>query len=260
MERLRTEQPKGLSRAGLRKWGMLFLALGVFGRSILQTRFLGLTDMNNAQLLESLTEIPNAMLVATFAIVLQFLESCAAPIFCLLLAEGFSHTSNPEKYIVRVLGVAALSEIPYNYAMSAKLIDLSSRNPAFGLALSLIMLYLYGYFQERSAKNILMKIVITVAAAVWCGMLKIDEGVCCVILTCVFWCFRSKPMLRNLMGGAAAMLCTMFSRSYLAAPMVVLILHFYNGEEGEENRIVNYLFYPVMLTAFAVAGAIAFGF
>lgn len=239
---------------------MLFLALGVFGRSILQARFLGLTDMNSAQLLESLTEIPAAMLVATFAIVLQFLESCAAPIFCLLLAEGFNHTSNPGKYIARVLGVAALSEVPYNYAMGAKLIDFSSRNPAFGLVFSLILLYLYSRFREKKLTNILMKIAVTIAAAVWCGMLRIDDGICCVLLTCVFWCFRNKPNIRNLMGGGAAMLCSLFSMSYLAAPMVVMILHFYNGEEGDENRVINYLFYPVLLTAFAIVGAIAFGF
>lgn len=260
MERLRTEQPKGLSREGLRKWGMLFLMLGVFGRSILQARFLGTSDMNNAQLLESLSQVPEAMLVATFAIVFQFVESCAAPIFSLLLAEGYANTSDPVKYIGRVLGVAVISEIPYNYAMGAKFIDMGSRNPVFGLVICLVLLYLYSYFKEKKLTNILMKVLVTVAAIVWCSMLRIDDGICCVLMTIAFWGFRKKPMIRNLMAGGAAMVCCLFSLYYLAAPLAMLVVHFYNGEKGEGNRLVNYLFYPVLLILLSVAGVIAFGF
>ncbi len=260
MERLRIEQPKGFSRAGMRKWGMLFVILGIFGHGILQTRYLNMANLSSDQLLTMLTENPEAMFVTTVSLILLFVESMAMPIFCLLLAEGFSHTSNPAKYIARVLGVAILSEIPYNFCMGAKFFDLSSRNPVFGLVFSLVLLYLYSYFKEKKLTHILMKMLVTVAAAVWCGMLKIDDGICCVLLTCVFWWFRNKPVVRNLMGGGAAMLCSLFSMSYLAAPMVVVILHFYNGEEGDENRIFNYLFYPALLTVFAVAGFVAFGF
>lgn len=260
MERLRTEQPKGLTREGLRKWGMLFLALGVFGRGILQARFLGTSDMNNAQLLESLSEVPEAMLVATFAIVLQFVETCAAPIFCLLLAEGYANTANPVPYIARVAGVAVVSEIPYNYAMGAKFIDMSSRNPVFGLVICLVLLYLYGFFREKKLTNFLMKVLITLAAVVWCRMLCINDGICCVLMTVAFWGFRKKPVIRNLMAGGAAMVCCLFSLYYLAAPLAMLVVHFYNGEKGEGNRLVNYLFYPVILTVISIAGAIAFGF
>lgn len=260
MERLRTEQPKGLSREGLRKWGMLFVILGVFGRSILQTRFLGINGMTNEELLELMSAGPEVMLFATFAIVLQFVESCAMPIFSLLLAEGFANTSHAGKYIGRVAGVALLSEIPYNFAMDAKFFVFGSRNPVFGLLLSLILLYLYDYFKEKKFTNILMKAVVTLAALVWCAMLKIESGACCVILTAVFWGFRKKPMIRNLMASAAAMVCSLFSMFYLASPMAMLVVHFYNGEKGEGNKLVNYLFYPVVLTVFAVVGAIAFGF
>lgn len=260
MERLRTERPKGLTRAGLRKWGMLFVILGVFSRSILQTRFLGMTDLTSDELLQSLSAAPEAMLFATFSLVLQFVESCAAPIFCLLLAEGFANTSNGAKYLLRVTGVALLSEIPFNFAMSAKLIDMSSRNPAFGIAMSLLLLYLYDRFREKKFTNVVLKLLFTLAAFFWCSILKIESGVCCVLITLTFWGFRKKPMIRNLAAGAAAMVCSFFSLFYLSAPMGMLVLHFYNGEKGEENRLVSYLFYPVVLTVLGIAGYIAFGF
>ncbi len=260
MERLRTEQPKGLTREGLRKWGMVFVLLGIFGRAILQNRFLGTTDLNSEQLLESLSASPDAMLFATFALVMQFLESCAAPIFCLLLAEGFAYTSDKTKYLLRVVGVALLSEIPFNFAMGAKLLDMSSRNPVFGIALTLLLLYLYDYFREKKAVNVLLKVLFTLAAVFWCSVLKIENGICCLLITLAFWGFRKKPMIRNLMGGAAAMVCCIFSAFYLTAPMGIMVIHFYNGEKGEENRLFNYLFYPAVLTVAGIAGFLVFGF
>lgn len=260
MERLRTQRPKGLTRASLRKWGMLFLTLGIFGRGILQTRYLDMGNLNTEQLLQVLTSAPGAMTVATISLVLQFLESCAMPIFCLLLAEGFANTSNSGKYLLRVLGIALLSEMPYNFAMSAKILDLSTRNPAFGIALSLMLLYLYDFFKEKKPMNLLAKILVTAAAFVWCAMLKIEGGVCTLIITLAFWILRKKPMFRNLAGGTAAMLCCIFSMFYLATPMGVMVNHFYNGEKGQENRVFSYLFYPAVLALCGIIGYFVFGF
>jgi hypothetical protein len=260
MERLRTEQPKGLTRAGLRKWGMLFVLLGVFGRGILQFRFLNMANLTTEQLLEVLTSHPDAMIAATVSLVLQFMESCAMPVFCLLLAEGFAYTSHGGKYLLRVLGIALLSEIPYNFVMSGRFFDMSTRNPAFGIAVSLILLYLYDYFKEKKFTNLLLKILVTMAAFVWCGILKIEGGVCLLMITMAFWFFRKKPMIRNLAGGIASMIGCLFSMFYLAAPMGIMVVHFYNGEKGNENRLISYLFYPAALTLCGIIGYAAFGF
>ena len=258
MERLRTEQPKGLSRSGLRKWGMLLVILGIFGRSVLQTRYLGITQITGEQLLAVMEASPGAMVAATVAIVMQFVETCAAPIFCLLLADGFAHTSNSSKYFTRILTFAVVSEIPYNFAMSGNLLDMSSRNPVFGMVISMILLYLYDHFSGKKVVSLLINVGVTFAALIWCRMLSIEYGACCVILTAVFWGFRRKPNLRNLMGGAAAMVCSLFSLFFMASPMGMLIIHFYNGEKDEENRMISYLFYPAALVLIGIAGALAF--
>ena len=44
-------------------------------------------------------------------------------------------------------------------------------------------------------------------------------------------------------------LCCIFSVFYLAGLIGFLALHFYEGNKGEENRLVNYLVYPVILMA-----------
>jgi hypothetical protein len=258
MERLRTEQPKGLTREGVRKWAMLFVTLGVFGRSILLNRFLGAAEMTADQLLEAMSGGSDVMTAVTIALICLFAEACGAPLFCLLLAEGMDHTANAAKYIGRVLGLAAISEIPYNIAMSGKLMDLSSRNPVFGMAMALILLFLYTRYSEKGLKNLLLKVAFTIAAVFWSGLLRFECGIPCVILAVAFWSFRNKPNIRNLMGGIAAMLCSFFSVFFMMAPMGMMVLHFYNGEKGEENRLLNYLFYPAVLTVFALVGFLAF--
>ena len=260
MERLRRERPKGFSRAGLRKWGMLFVLLGIFGHGILQTRYLNMANISSDQLLNMLTEKPEAMFVTTVSLIMLFVESMALPIFCLLLADGFSHTSHGGKYLLRVLGIALLSEIPYNFVMSAKFIDMGSRNPAFGIAVSLILLYFFDYTKEKKAVNLLMKVFITFAAFFWCAILKIEGGVCALIITLAFWGFRKKPALRNLAAAAAAMFGCVFSIFNLTAPMGIMVVHFYNGQKGEENRLVSYLFYPAALTLCGIIGYYSFGF
>ena len=258
MERLRTERPKGLTHAGIRKWGMLFLILGIFGHSIILNRGLGISGMTSEQLLQTMNSGSGVMAAVTVALITQFVEACCVPIFCFLLAEGMAHTANAPKYLFRILGVAVVSEIPYNFAMTGNLLDTSSRNPVFGMLMAAILLYLYIRFSEETVTNLLLKVAFTIAAIFWTGLLRVESGLICVFLSAVFWGFRKRPNIRNLMGGIAAMLCSFLSIFFMVAPMGMMVLHFYNGEKGEENRMVSYLFYPAVLTILGIVGALAF--
>lgn len=258
MERLRRKERTGLTTDGLRNWGFLFLGLGIFGRGLLQNGMLGMAGENNMDLLLSMMDSSEGMIAATVAVVCQFLESCAAPIFCFLLVEGFLHTSDFSGYMKRVVGLALITEIPYNLAMSGKLLDLGSRNPVFAMVLCLVLLYFYNRYSAKSFVNVLIKLVVTLAAFVWGGMLSIDGASCCVLITAVLWGFRSRPTFRTIMACSATILCSVFSLFYLVAPMSFLAIHFYNGEKGERNRAINYLAYPVMLAAIGIAGVVLF--
>lgn len=248
MERLASHQkPAGLTGSALRTWGILFLAIGIIARGVLQTRILGIGQVSSMELLELMQSSSQMMIFATLALVLQAMETCAVPIFTFLLVEGFQHTSNFGKYLLRVLGVAVLSEIPYNLAIGGKVLDFSSRNPVFGMVLALILLHFYGRFGEKNVKNVLIKVLLTLAGLLWPGMLAIESGTPLILLVCVLWIFRKKPMARSMIGATAAIVCTLFDPFFLAAPMGFLAVHFYNGEQGEENRVVNYLAYPAIL-------------
>ncbi len=254
MERLDNQRPSGIGGNALRTWGLLFLTAGVIGRGLLQTRLLGIGRISAAELLAAMEASPNAMIFATLSLVLQALETCAAPIFALLLVEGTQKTSNFGKYGLRVTALALITEIPYNLAIYGSFLYTDSRNPVFGLVLSMVLLYFYRRYAAPGIKNVLIRVVVTAAAILWAQMLGIDSGACMVVIVAVLWIFRKNVLYRNFAGAAVTVVCTVISPFYLAAPMGFLAVHAYNGEESTNSRIVNYLAYPVILLIAAAVG------
>lgn len=254
MERLGNTRPSGLHAGNLRAWGMLFAIAGIISRSILQNRMLGVGLRSMQELMELMQTSESAMAIATVALVLQAVETVAVPIFVFLLAEGFIHTSDWKKYFARVAGLALLTEIPYDLAMNGKVLEFGTQNPVIGLVLCMVLLYLF----ERFSGKKLICVVMALAGLVWALMLKIEHGIPMMLMFCVIYLFRNKKMYMGFSGMAAAALCTGLSPFYLAAPMGFLATHFYNGEPGNSSRLVNYLFYPVMLLVMGLVAIIAF--
>ena len=243
MERLGNTKPSGMNANGLRAFGMIFLLAGIISRSVLQNQLLGLGSITGAGLLAAMQSSSSAMLIATIALILQAVETCAVPIFAFLLVEEFRNTESLKKYALGVAIVAVAAEIPYNLAMGQSVIDLSSRNPAFSLLLGLALLYLYNRFAGQKV----ICVVATIAGFAWAWMLGIEHGVPMVLLVAAMWLFRDKPMVRGFVGAAVAVVSTIGSMFYLASPMSFLAIHFYNGEPGADNKIMNIVIYPAML-------------
>lgn len=256
MERLSNKKSTSINGNAIRAWGFLFLAAGVIGRGIIQSHILGLGQMSTQQLLEVMSSSESAMTLVTASLILQAVETCAAPIFVLLLVEGVQHTSDLKAYMLRVAAVAVLSEIPYNLAMSGKLLAFDSRNPVFGMLLCQVMLWFFRQYAGKSLKHILIKTAVIAAAVIWCQMLSIEFGACLVLMAAVLWALRDKAIYRNLAGTTTAIVCSMISPFFLAAPMGFMAVHFYNGEKSTNSRYVNYLAYPAMLLIAAVTAMI----
>lgn len=248
-ERLGARRNTGMTAANLRTWGMFMLIVGAVGKCIFQNNLAGMHSSNMQELLSWMSESDANMGYVTVAIIAQFVETGAVPIFAFLTFLGFTHTSDFTKYLLRVVGVALVSEIPYNLAMEGKFLAMSSRNPVFAVVLCLVVLWFFKRYGERSAKNFLLKVAIAFAAIIWAEMLQIQFGTPMLLVTLAFWICRNKPNFRNLVAGCAAMTCTLISPFYLVAPMAFLAIHGYNEEQGDQNRLVSYLIYPVLMLA-----------
>jgi hypothetical protein len=250
---IRKNRGNGITANAMRVWGILFLVAGMVSRCILQGKLLGLHGNSTIDMFALLNENPTNMTLATAAIIMQAMEACAVPVFALLLAEGFQHTSNWKQYLLRVAAIAVISEVPYDLVMNGKVLDLTAQNPSFGLVLGMLLLYFYNRFSQPTASHRLLKVFILIAAIIWAEMLRIEHGTPLILLTAVLWLMRERTNFRGLVAAGAALVCTFVSPYYFAASMGCLPIHMYNGEEGATNRIVNYFAYPVLLIAVLIA-------
>lgn len=243
MSALSRNRSISMSRQSLRAWALLFVFIGTIGCSVVQNRVYASNPDNFA--------------IHTAAVILQCILFCAIPLFVFMMVDGYGHSTNTMFYGLRIAGVALLSEIPYNLAMSGSWIDLSSRNPVFAMVLGFVLMYIYERLPGKSMKNILLKAVVFFLLVVWVDMLRIMDGLVIIVLTGVLWAMKKKRPLQVYVGCAALFMCSILNLYYLAAPLVFLMIHFYNDEQGEDNRWVNYLAYPVILLAVGLIGKYA---
>lgn len=248
MERLSgNTRPAGIGAGALRAWGLIFLMAGVAGKGLVQNALLGLGGMSMEQVFTAMNESEGVMGMVTLSLVLKAIESCAVPIFAFLMVEGYQHTSSYKNYLIRTVVLAILSEVLYNIVMGGALVDMSGRNPVWCVVLGLVVLGLFRYVDEKLKGNKFIKIVMALAGLLWASMLKIEYGVFFMAMVLTMWVMRGKPQFRLFVGMGVAALCTVISPFYLAATMGFMAIHFYNGEQSESGKLLNYGAYPAML-------------
>lgn len=255
--RLSPQRPSGLDRNKLRLLGLIIAAFGMLGRGILQNRVLGMTSgADLAALLESSADAMNA---ATAAIILWVIEGTAVPIFTLLTVDGFQRTASVKNYLLRLLLLAVVSEVPFHFALTGRLLNPSPRNPVFGLVLVVVMLYLLRYYDGNTVKHVFIRILVLFTACLWAGIGQVEYGVPMVFMAFFLYTLRQRHTMALFAASAAALVCTVGNPLFMFAPFGFLLAHFYNGEEGRASpRLLQYALYPVLLLLIGLAGVLLF--
>lgn len=244
-----------ISSAVVRALGALFMLAGLIG-AWLQSGIVGAGTMTNTELFEAMQADASIMQTATWALALQALECCALPLYAYFLVQGVLNTSGFGKYALRILGLAVVCQLPYNLVKTGNALLMPALNPVFALLMALVMLYFFRRFPGKTAGAIAIKALAVVGTFLWSNMLGVEHGAACVLLTAVLWGLQKKPNLQIFAGVVVCFACCVFSLYYLAAPISFLILYFYSGEKGSENRIVNYALYPAMLLVMGLTGVL----
>lgn len=219
---------------------MLFYSVSM---SVIQNGMLHMHQLSGAQLSQLWSEDPDIMVLSSWAVVFQLLGGLAIPVFAFLLVERFLHTENYRKDLIRMVLVAVLSEIPFDFAMSAKLLDWSSQNLLITLSICLVMLYGLRMFQASKGAQLL----IIIAAVLWSSLVKAQFGLCIVLLTAVYYLLREmrRPKLA---------LSSVIGLMYVTAPLSNFVIMRYNGKPGKAwNRNLFYALYPAHLLILGAA-------
>lgn len=250
---------RGNSGQTLRTFGMLFLITGIAGKAIIEGKLLG--NLEFEALLSAMNESDSVKMLSIIGVFAQLIQTCAIPLFAFLLVEGAGYTSCLWKYMLRVGGVALISEIPYDLVYRNKWMDFGSQNPVFAMLLGLIAIYYFQTYSGQKLKSLLINVLVAAVAIFWTMMLKIEDGMPIVLIITTLWFTRNRKAIQILLGCIVTCFCATFSVAnldYFFAPLVFLFIHFYNGEKGEQNRLVNYLAYPVLLMSMWLVARYAF--
>ena len=164
----------------------------------------------------------------------------AFPLFAFLLVEGFVHTGNLKKYMLRMLIFACISEIPYDLAMQETWLEFSRQNTIWTLTLGLLMLALCRKYQY-SVWAVAGIAVVCAAAA----LLRFDYGAGGIVLILILYFLRDRQWLKYLAMLGLSVLW--FGGTEIAAMISIIFMLAYNGKHGKNMKYMFYWFYPVHL-------------
>lgn len=225
-----------VTAATLKWYGCATMFFYSLSMTVVQNGLLHVNQFSNTQLREMWAANPDLMVLSSWAAMFQLLGGLAIPVFAFLLVEGFLHTSSYQSYLIRMVGFAFLSEIPFDLAMSGRIFDWDSQNLLFTLTIGLVMLY--GLRLFAAGKGV--KLLIVLAAVLWSVLMKTQFGLCMVLLIAVYYLLKEHK--------AKLWVSGIISLMYVTGPVSNFVLKRYNHQRGEQpNKYLFYILYPLHL-------------
>ena len=184
-------------------------------------------------------------ILSTISSVFDVIGRIAFPLFSFFIVEGFFRTHDKKKYFLNLLIFAFISEIPYDMFSSKVILEFRLNNVLFSLALSLITIWILDVFRNRYEKNlgkawIFFSIPLLTIMYFVSNFVSGDYDFHAIMTAFVFYILYDRPL-----AGAICAYLTIVSEVWSILGFGLTVL--YNGEKGIQNKIFNYLFYPVHL-------------
>jgi hypothetical protein len=212
----------------------------------------------------------NAFSIKVFAIVLMIIDHIglfffpdvlllrvigrlAFPLFAWLIANGAYYTHDIRTYMLRIFVFALLSQIPY--VMANRLIDpsFSILNVLFTLGFGLTAIYVIQQTKNRS-----VWFLATVIACGFAQVLNTDYGFFGVLSVVAFYLsFKNVPLM--VITQCSIYLFPFFFlmgyKTHVIEPFALfalLILVWYNHQEGPKTKYLFYIAYPLQYVVFYI--------
>lgn len=227
------------------------MLLETIGITVVEKGMIHLDQYTQAELSQAMAEDSHLMFLAGTGSMLQLAGGLAVPVFAFLLVEGFFHTSDYRRYLLVIAVSALLSEIPYDLAMSRRMLDVSSQNALVSMAVSLLMLHFLGMLRGKKGPLCSAgRALILFSSVAWVTLLRAQYGLCMVLLTAVFYLFYTRNVLKTVLGIVISLL-------YVTGPISFYVIWCYNAERTDRvPKYVYYAFYPLHLLLFGIIAAV----
>ncbi|WP_310602885.1 TraX family protein [Anaerosporobacter sp.] len=180
----------------------------------------------------------------------------AFPIFCFCIVEGFFHTRNVKKYMIRLACFALISEIPFNLCFYHNVFCLEHQNVFFTLLIGLVAIYaieeVKKHFFFFDIKAILLQFIIIGLSMTVAWFLRTDYSMLGVLIIMAFYFYRGNILYIAI----SILVATLYlgNKVQLYSLLALIPILLYNGKKGPSMRYVFYVFYPAhMLVLYAVS-------
>ena len=193
----------------------------------------------------------------TNSILTSYLGRLAFPIFSFLISEGFVHTHNRGKYILRILIFAIISQLPFYFFSHNLSHSKANLNILFTFEFALIGLYLMELIIKKGKYkklNYLITIIILAMILIIAYLLHPDYSIYGIGLVWLFYLFRNSMLLKSIGFMILNILqykkflitgkCYYIFFSFMPLMSLIFIL-LYNGKQGRKMKYFFYLFYPL---------------
>lgn len=223
---------------------MLIQSIGII---IIEKGIIHLDQYTQQELSQALGDNSDLMFLAGVGSVLQLIGGLAVPVFAFLLVEGFRNTSSYRSYLLSIAVFALVSEVPYDFVMSGRLMDWSRQNALVTTCLCLLMLYFLSMFAGKSGFGCrVIRVLIVLCAVIWATLLRAEYGLCMILLVAIFYLLHDRNILKTVLGGAVSLL-------YVTGPLAFYAIWFYDERRKDiMPKYVYYIFYPAHLLVLGV--------
>ncbi len=159
----------------------------------------------------------------------------AFPIFCFLLVEGFLHTRDVKKYVIRLGLFALISEVPFDLAFANSIFNMNHQNVFFTLFIGLLVLVTIKQF-EHNKIIVVLSIIIGCLAALF---LQTDYSYFGILMILFFYLYQKEQVTRAI---TVILLNVVLGQPIAGLSLIPISL--YNGKRGISLKYLFYIFYP----------------
>ena len=186
----------------------------------------------------------------------------AFPIFAFMIVEGYFHTRDLKKYVLRMLIFALITELPFNLAIGGNFFYPMHQNVLWTFLIAIGLIYL----NERA--RVIGKIWLSILVGVGTAVLGVAVGLLTmadyyhvgVLTVLVFYFFRQRKWWSYLgqlvclwylnfeMLGGFGYVFEMFGREFFfprqgLAILALIPIWLYRGKQGYYNKVMKHIYY-----------------